>query len=48
MVDIEAEFDSIEDNELLEEFAREGGDEISPASKNFFDKAKMFWDDLVD
>ena len=34
--------------ELLEEFAREGGDEISPASKNFFDKAKMFWDDLVD
>ncbi|MGJ8562615.1 MAG: molecular chaperone DnaJ [Alphaproteobacteria bacterium] len=34
--------------ELLEEFAREGGDEISPASKNFFDKAKNFWDDLVD
>lgn len=34
--------------ELLEEFAREGGDEISPHSKNFFDKAKSFWDDLVD
>ncbi len=34
--------------ELLEEFAREGGDEISPASKNFFDKAKNFWDNLVD
>jgi molecular chaperone DnaJ len=34
--------------ELLEEFAREGGDEISPESKNFFDKAKAFWDDLVD
>lgn len=34
--------------ELLEEFAREGGDQISPQSKNFFDKAKAFWDDLVD
>ena len=34
--------------ELLEEFAREGGDEISPQSKNFFDKARAFWDDLVD
>ncbi|RKQ69380.1 molecular chaperone DnaJ [Litorimonas taeanensis] len=33
---------------LLEEFAREGGDEISPESKNFFDKAKAFWEDLVD
>lgn len=32
--------------ELLEEFAREGGDEISPQSKNFFDKAKTFWDNL--
>ena len=32
--------------ELLEEFAREGGDEISPASKGFFDKAKDFWDNL--
>jgi molecular chaperone DnaJ len=34
--------------ELLEEFAREGGDETSPQSKNFFDKAKTFWDGLVD
>ncbi len=34
--------------ELLEEFAREGGDETSPASKNFFDKARKFWDNLVD
>ncbi len=34
--------------ELLEEFAREGGDETSPESKNFFDKAKRFWDELVD
>jgi len=34
--------------EILEEFAQEGGDEISPQSKNFFDKAKRFWDDLVD
>ncbi len=34
--------------ELLEEFAREGGDAVSPHSKNFFDKAKSFWDDLVD
>ena len=33
--------------ELLEEFAREGGDEISPASKGFFDKAKNFWDNLA-
>jgi len=32
--------------ELLEEFAREGGDAISPASKGFFDKAKNFWDNL--
>lgn len=35
--------------ELLEEFAAEGGDHASsPESKNFFDKAKAFWDDLVD
>ena len=35
--------------ELLEEFAAEGGDHsASPQSKNFFDKAKSFWDDLVD
>ena len=34
--------------EILEEFAHEGGDDISPESKNFFDKAKAFWDELVD
>ena len=34
--------------EILEEFAKEGGDEISPESKNFFDKARAFWDELVD
>ena len=32
--------------ELLEEFAREGGDETSPASQNFFNKARAFWDGL--
>ena len=35
--------------ELLEEFAAEGGDHsVSPESRNFFDKAKSFWEDLVD
>ena len=34
--------------ELLEEFAAEGGDAHSPESKGFFDKAKSFWDELVD
>ena len=34
--------------ELLEEFASEGGVETSPESQNFFDKAKNFWDNLVD
>jgi len=34
--------------EILEDFAREGGDDVSPESKNFFDKAKAFWEDLVD
>lgn len=35
--------------ELLEEFAAEGGHHSeSPQSRNFFDKAKSFWDDLVD
>lgn len=34
--------------ELLEEFAAEGGLETSPESQNFFDKAKSFWDNLVD
>ena len=35
--------------ELLEEFRREGGDEnCSPAANSFLDKAKSFWDNLVD
>lgn len=35
--------------ELLEEFAAEGGHHSeSPESRNFFDKARSFWDDLVD
>ena len=35
--------------ELLEEFKVEGGDHSeSPQSRNFFDKAKSFWEDLVD
>ncbi|GLQ20799.1 molecular chaperone DnaJ [Algimonas porphyrae] len=34
--------------ELLEEFAELSGDEVSPESKGFFDKAKRFWDELVD
>lgn len=34
--------------ELLQEFARETGDEVSPESKGFLDKAKRFWDELVD
>lgn len=35
--------------ELLEEFKIEGGDHSeSPQSRNFFDKAKSFWEDLVD
>ncbi|HHL43672.1 MAG TPA: molecular chaperone DnaJ [Hellea balneolensis] len=35
--------------ELLEEFRAEGGDEnCSPASSSFLDKAKRFWDNLVD
>ena len=35
--------------ELLEAFAAESGDNsVSPESRNFFDKAKSFWEDLVD
>jgi len=34
--------------ELLKQFAEEGGDNISPESQGFLDKAKKFWDDLVD
>ena len=39
---------SARQRELLEEFAREGGDSVSPESQGFFDKAKRFWDELVD
>ena len=35
--------------ELLEEFRKEGGDtDCSPRHKTFLDKAKAFWDNLVD
>ena len=34
--------------ELLEEFAQVSGEETSPESTGFFNKAKRFWDDLVD
>ncbi len=34
--------------EILEDFAEASGQETSPESANFFDKAKRFWDDLVD
>ena len=30
--------------ELLEEFAREGGDESTPLGKSFFDKVKELFD----
>lgn len=33
---------------ILQEFADETGDEVSPESKGFFDKAKRFWDELVE
>ena len=33
---------------LLKEFAEAGGDNISPESQGFLDKAKNFWDNLVD
>ncbi len=34
--------------ELLEEFSAESGIETSPESAGFFDKAKTFWDNLVE
>ncbi|MBL4838733.1 MAG: molecular chaperone DnaJ [Kordiimonadaceae bacterium] len=34
--------------ELLEEFAAEGGDKISPRSEGFFTKVKDMWEDLTD
>lgn len=39
---------SVRQKELLKQFAEEGGDNISPESQGFLDKAKKFWDDLVD
>ena len=39
---------SAKQRELLEQFARECGDDVSPESRGFFDKAKRFWDELVD
>jgi len=34
--------------ELLEEFAEEGSDNISPRSEGFFSKVKDLWDDLTE
>lgn len=34
--------------ELLEEFAGEGGDSVSPRSEGFFQKVKDLWDDLTE
>lgn len=34
--------------DLLKQFAEEGGDIINPESQGFIDKAKRFWDGLVD
>ncbi len=34
--------------ELLEEFAAEGGDNVSPRSEGFFSKVKDLWDDLTE
>ncbi|MGB0907327.1 MAG: molecular chaperone DnaJ [Maricaulaceae bacterium] len=34
--------------EILEEFAAESGEDTNPQSQSFFDKARNFWDDLVD
>ena len=34
--------------ELLEEFAAEGGDKVSPRSEGFFTKVKDLWEDLTD
>ena len=34
--------------ELLEEFAEEGGDQISPRSEGFFAKVKDLWEDLTE
>lgn len=34
--------------ELMEEFASEGGDTVSPRSEGFFTKVKEIWDDLTE
>lgn len=34
--------------ELMEEFAEEGGNEVSPQSEGFFTKVKELWDDLTE
>ncbi|MCJ9429853.1 molecular chaperone DnaJ [Kordiimonas marina] len=34
--------------ELMEEFAAEGGDQVSPRSEGFFSKVKDLWDDLTE
>ena len=34
--------------ELLEEFAEENGETISPRSEGFFSKVKDLWDDLTE
>lgn len=34
--------------ELMEEFAAEGGDTVSPRSEGFFSKVKDLWDDLTE
>lgn len=39
---------SARQRELLEEFAELSGDEVSPESEGFLNKAKRFWDELVD
>ncbi|MGB6231673.1 MAG: DnaJ C-terminal domain-containing protein, partial [Litorimonas sp.] len=39
---------SARQRELLEEFAELSGDEVSPESQGFLNKAKRFWEDLVD
>ena len=34
--------------ELMEEFAAESGDNVSPRSEGFFSKVKELWDDLTE
>ena len=37
-----------EQKDLLRQFCEAGGSDACPQSKNFFDKAKTFWDNLAD